>query len=66
MDKNKYMINFVCTDNFGRSVIAEYCLRNFCEQNNINNLDVISSGIYASSDTSKFSLADYEESKNSK
>ena len=63
MNRDKHCITFVCTDNFGRSVIAEYCLRYYCQKNDVRDVKVASAGIYAYSDTSQFSLAHYNELK---
>jgi protein-tyrosine phosphatase len=51
---------FVCTDNFTRSVIAEFCLRDYLIKNNITSLTVSSSGIRADSDISKYSRIHFE------
>ncbi|MEI6144083.1 MAG: hypothetical protein WCP91_00610 [Candidatus Berkelbacteria bacterium] len=56
-------ILFVCTDNVGRSVIAEYCLRHFLNDEKIENIIVESAGINAGSDISGFSMAHFPELK---
>ena len=56
-------ILFVCTDNIGRSVIAEYCLRIFLKEENIEGVIVASAGTNANSDISGFSLAHFPELK---
>ncbi len=38
-------ILFVCTGNVFRSMIAEYCLRKYCELNKIKNIEVTSAGV---------------------
>lgn len=38
-------ILFVCTGNVFRSMIAEYCLKKYCELNNITNLEIESAGV---------------------
>ncbi|MDQ0878843.1 protein-tyrosine phosphatase [Paenibacillus sp. V4I3] len=48
-------IMFVCTDNFTRSVIAEFCVKDFLQRNNITSIKVASAGIRADSDISKYS-----------
>lgn len=48
-------IMFVCTDNFTRSVIAEFCMKDFLNKNNIDNFEVTSSGVRANSDISQYS-----------
>lgn len=48
-------ILFLCTDNFTRSVIAEFCSKNYLKKNNITDIKVASAGIRASSDVSKYS-----------
>jgi protein-tyrosine phosphatase len=48
-------IMFVCTDNFTRSVIAEFCMKDFLRRNNKTSIKVASSGIRANSDISKYS-----------
>src|SRR5690606_1110255 len=51
---------FVCTDNFTRSVIAEFCLRDYLKNNNIHSISVASAGIRADSDISKYSNLHFE------
>lgn len=46
---------FLCTDNFTRSVTAEFCMKHFLVQNNISNIKVASAGFKANSDFSAFS-----------
>ncbi|TYS68126.1 hypothetical protein FZC76_10280 [Sutcliffiella horikoshii] len=46
---------FLCTDNFTRSVTAEFCMKHFIKQNNITNIIVASAGFKADSDLSSFS-----------
>jgi len=53
-------ILFVCTDNFTRSVIAEFCTKDYIRKNNITSINVASAGIRASSDVSKYSLMHFE------
>ena len=49
-------IMFVCTDNFTRSVIAEFCMKDFLRRNNKTTfIKVASAGIRANSDISKYS-----------
>jgi protein-tyrosine phosphatase len=48
-------ILFVCTDNFTRSVIAEFCMKDYLKKTNNNSVNVASSGIRANSDISKYS-----------
>lgn len=60
---NKFKILFVCTDNFGRSVIAEYCLKDYLQKHQIDNMEVSSAGTNASSNTSGFSVAHIGELK---
>ncbi len=48
-------ILFLCTDNFTRSVIAEFCAKSYLKQNNITDVYIASSGIRASSDISNYS-----------
>lgn len=61
--KKKFNVVFLCTDNFGRSVIAEYCLRDYLEKHNIKNIEVSSAGTNARSDTTDFSVTHYPEMK---
>ncbi|MGD6991288.1 hypothetical protein [Sutcliffiella horikoshii] len=46
---------FLCTDNFTRSVTAEFCMKHFLKQNNISTIGVASAGFKADSDLSSFS-----------
>ncbi|WP_235885368.1 arsenate reductase/protein-tyrosine-phosphatase family protein [Paenibacillus cymbidii] len=46
---------FVCTDNFTRSVIAEYCMKDFLSRSNKTSIKVASAGIRANSDISRYS-----------
>ncbi|MGO4548432.1 hypothetical protein AB4Z29_26945 [Paenibacillus sp. 2TAB23] len=48
-------IMFVCTDNFTRSVIAEFCMKDFLRSINKTSFKVASAGIRANSDISKYS-----------
>lgn len=54
---------FLCTDNFTRSVTAEFCLKHFLEENNITNIDVESAGFKADSDLSQFSSVHFDRLK---
>ncbi|WP_436245304.1 hypothetical protein [Paenibacillus sp. LjRoot56] len=40
-------IMFVCTDNFTRSVIAEFCMKDFLRRNSKTLIKVASAGIRA-------------------
>lgn len=48
-------ILFVCTDNFTRSVIAEFCMKDYLQKTNNTSVKVASAGIRANSDISKYS-----------
>ncbi|MEH7612566.1 hypothetical protein [Gottfriedia acidiceleris] len=48
-------ILFVCTDNFTRSVIAEFCMKDHLQKTNNTSVKVASAGIRANSDISKYS-----------
>ncbi|TLS49811.1 hypothetical protein FE782_22650 [Paenibacillus antri] len=48
-------ILFVCTDNFTRSVIAEFCMRDYLKRKSLNTINVASAGIRADSDISIYS-----------
>lgn len=48
-------ILFLCTDNFTRSVIAEFCCRDYLNKNDIADVQVASAGIRANSDISGYS-----------
>lgn len=48
-------ILFLCTDNYTRSVIAEFCAKNYLRLNHITDITVASAGIRASSDISSYS-----------
>lgn len=56
-------ILFVCKDNFGRSITAEYCLRDYLQKNHIDNIEVTSAGTNADSDSTGFSVAHIAELK---
>ncbi|OQB06250.1 MAG: phosphotyrosine-protein phosphatase [bacterium ADurb.Bin212] len=62
-NRKKLSICFLCTDNVGRSIVAEYCLRNYLTKNNIKEINVSSAGTDAASDTSSFSMAHVDEMK---
>ena len=47
MAENKVKVLFVCSGNVYRSVVAEYCLRNFLRKKNVKNISVKSAGITA-------------------
>jgi len=53
-------IMFVCTDNFTRSVIAEFCMKDFLQRNNKTSIKVASAGIRAESDISKYSTIHFK------
>jgi protein-tyrosine phosphatase len=57
---NNMNIMFLCTDNFTRSIIAEFCLNDYLQRENIESVKVSSSGIRASSDISKYSKLHFE------
>lgn len=48
-------ILFVCTDNFTRSVIAEFCMKDYLKKTNNTSVKVASAGIRADSDISRYS-----------
>ncbi|MFA6525178.1 MAG: hypothetical protein WCT33_02790 [Patescibacteria group bacterium] len=59
--KNKTIkVLFICSDNFGRSLIAEYLLKDWLTKNNRFDIEVSSCGINANSDTSSFSLEHFQ------
>lgn len=51
----KLNILFVCTDNYTRSVIAEFCMKDYLKETNNTSVNVASAGIRATSDISKYS-----------
>lgn len=53
-------ILFLCTDNYTRSVIAEFCAKNYLNTNNITDITVASAGIRASSDISSYSALHFQ------
>ncbi|RKL64745.1 hypothetical protein CR203_24580 [Salipaludibacillus neizhouensis] len=53
-------ILFVCTDNFTRSVIAEFCMKDYLKTTKNNSVNVASSGIRANSDISKYSSIHFD------
>lgn len=48
-------ILFLCTDNFTRSVIAEFCMKDYLKKTNNARVIVASAGIRANSDISRYS-----------
>jgi protein-tyrosine-phosphatase len=52
---------FVCTDNIGRSVTAEYCLKDYLAKQNIASIEVSSAGTDADSDLTGYSMAHFDE-----
>lgn len=60
---NTKKIIFVCTDNFGRSIIVEYSLKDYLKKQRINGIEVSSAGTDADSDTTGFSVAHIAELK---
>lgn len=48
-------ILFLCTDNYTRSIIAEFCAKNYLKMNHITDITVASAGIWASSNISSYS-----------
>ncbi|MEE6452797.1 hypothetical protein RAH41_19720 [Gottfriedia acidiceleris] len=48
-------ILFVCTDNFTRSIIAEFCMKDYLQKTNNTSVKVVSAGIRANNDISKYS-----------
>lgn len=53
-------MKILCTDNYTRSVIAEFCLINFVKTNQIKGIEVASAGFKSGSDLSKFSSVHFE------
>lgn len=51
-----FKVLFICTDNVGRSLTAEYLMRDWLVKNNRNDIGVSSAGTNASSDISSFSM----------
>jgi protein-tyrosine-phosphatase len=54
---------FVCSDNYTRSVTAEFCLRNFLLKNNLSTIQSFSAGTQANSDTSKYYNVHFDRMK---
>jgi protein-tyrosine-phosphatase len=50
---------FICTDNYTRSVTAEFCLKNYLNKQGIENIKVDSAGFKSESDLSRFSDAHF-------
>ncbi|WP_054957292.1 arsenate reductase/protein-tyrosine-phosphatase family protein [Paenibacillus dakarensis] len=48
-------ILFLCTDNFTRSIIAEFSFKDYLKKNQITDVQVASAGIRANSDVSRYS-----------
>ncbi len=51
---------FLCTDNFTRSVTAEFCFKDYLTRNGITNIEVASAGFKATSDLSSFSSVHFD------
>lgn len=58
-----FKILFICTDNIGRSLIAEYILKDWLRKNNRNDIEVSSAGTNADSDISSFCMAHLDRLK---
>lgn len=56
-------IVFLCTDNIGRSVIAEYCLKDYLKKVGREDIGVSSVGTDADSDLTGYSMAHFDELK---
>jgi protein-tyrosine-phosphatase len=54
---------FLCTDNYTRSITAEFCMKNYLQQNKITNIEVTSAGFKANSDLSTFSNIHFDRMK---
>lgn len=59
----KFKIIFVCTDNIGRSIIAEYCAKDYLQKHKISNIQVMSAGTDSNSDISGFSMIHFDKLK---
>ncbi|MFA7244539.1 MAG: hypothetical protein WC080_04625 [Patescibacteria group bacterium] len=59
----KTSVCFVCSDNIARSLMAEYCLKEYSKKNNITNLNITSAGTDTSTDTSGYNFAHFDELK---
>ncbi|MFN7252450.1 MAG: hypothetical protein ACK4M9_16970 [Anaerobacillus sp.] len=53
-------ILFLCTDNYTRSVTAEFCLKHFLKKNKLTGFEVSSAGFKATSDLNKFSSIHFD------
>jgi protein-tyrosine phosphatase len=51
---------FLCTDNYTRSVIAEFCMKDYLTKTNQGDISVSSAGIRANSDISMYSNIHFE------
>ncbi len=56
MNNRTIKVLFVCTDNVGRSLMAEYLLRDWLQKSNRYDIEVSSCGTNATSDTSSFCM----------
>ncbi|WP_171051853.1 low molecular weight phosphatase family protein [Alteribacter natronophilus] len=54
---------FLCTDNYTRSVTAEFCLRSYMKKNSITGIEVASAGFRADSYLSRFSSIHFDRMK---
>jgi len=53
------IILFVCTDNIGRSLVAELLLKDYLTKHNIDDIEVLSAGTNADSDISNFEMSHF-------
>ncbi|MEI5908451.1 hypothetical protein WAK64_15485 [Bacillus spongiae] len=53
-------ILFLCTDNYTRSITAEFCLVNYLKKNNLSHIEVQSAGFKSNSDLSSFSSIHFD------
>jgi protein-tyrosine-phosphatase len=56
MKKSATKVLFVCSDNIGRSLMAEYLLKDYLRKNNRSDIEVSSCGTNANSDISSFCM----------
>lgn len=59
----KFKVLFLCSDNYTRSVTAEFCLKDFLKKENIDSIEVSSAWTDSSSDISKYYNTHFERMK---
>lgn len=59
----KFKVLFLCSDNYTRSITAEFCLKDFLKKNNVDFIEVSSAWTDSSSDISKYYNTHFDRMK---